>query len=132
METIILMILLNFSHPLTPEQQAQIEALTGQRLERVIDLHVQFDHAAPYLPQLAALLQGLPLGPQELQSAPLIVSLPSFNVIAALVLAELHGRMGYFPPVLRLRPLEGSLPPRFEVAEVLNLQGVRDAARKER
>ena len=126
------MILLNFSHPLTPEQQAQIEALTGQRLERVIDLHVQFDHAAPYLPQLAALLQGLPLGPQELQSAPLIVSLPSFNVIAALVLAELHGRMGYFPPVLRLRPLEGSLPPRFEVAEVLNLQGVRDAARKER
>lgn len=126
------MILLNFSHPLTPEQQAQIEALTGQRLERVIDLHVQFDHAAPYLPQLAALLQALPLDPQELQSAPLIVSLPSFNVIAALVLAELHGRMGYFPPVLRLRPLEGSLPPRFEVAEVLNLQGVRDAARKER
>jgi len=126
------MILLNFSHPLTPEQQAQIEALTGQRLERVIALPVQFDHAAPYLPQLAARLQGLPLGPQELQSAPLIVSLPSFNVIAALVLAELHGRMGYFPPVLRLRPLEGSLPPRFEVAEVLNLQGVRDAARKER
>jgi hypothetical protein len=40
--------------------------------------------------------------------------------------------MGYFPPVLRLRPVEGALPPRFEAAETLNLQGVRDAARKKR
>ena len=48
------------------------------------------------------------------------------------MLAELHGRLGYFPPVLRLRPVEGALPPRFEVAEILNLQDVRDAARAKR
>ena len=30
--------------------------------------------------------------------------LPSLNFIAALLLAELHGRMGYFPPVARTRP----------------------------
>jgi hypothetical protein len=48
------------------------------------------------------------------------------------VLAELHGRMGYFPPVLRLRPVEQALPPRYELAEVINLQAVRDSARKER
>lgn len=126
------MILLNFSHPITPDQQEQIEALINQKVERVIALPVQFDHAAPYLPQLAQVMEELPLAPQELQSAAILVNLPSFNAIAALVLAELHGRMGYFPPVVRLRPVEGAIPPRYEVAEVLNLQSVRDAARMRR
>jgi hypothetical protein len=40
--------------------------------------------------------------------------------------------MGYFPPVVRLRPVAGSLPPRYEVAEILNLQAIRDEARKRR
>jgi hypothetical protein len=57
------------------------------------------------------------------------VVLPSLNFIAALLLAELHGRMGYFPPVVRTRPVEGSLPRRFEVAEILDLQGRRETAR---
>jgi len=54
------------------------------------------------------------------------------NFITALPLAALHGRMGYFPPVIRLRPAADSLPPRYEVVEILNLQAVRDAARQER
>ncbi len=40
--------------------------------------------------------------------------------------------MGYFPACIRLRPVPESLPPRFEVAEILNLQAVRDAARQGR
>jgi hypothetical protein len=126
------MILLNFSHPITPEQQKQVEDLISQPVEKIIDLPVQFDHAQPYLTQLAQVFEKLPLTPQELQSAAIILNLPSFNTIAALVLAELHGRMGYFPPVVRMRPVEGAIPPRYEVAEVLNLQGVRDAARNRR
>jgi hypothetical protein len=124
------MILLNFSHPFTSEQKEQLESILGQKIERVIHLPVQFDHAAPYLPQLAQVMEKIPLSPQELQSAAIVVNLPSFNAIAALALAELHGRMGYFPPVLRLKPVEGALPPRYEVAEVMNLQAVRDDARK--
>ena len=126
------MILLNFSHPFTPEQQAQLEAILGQQVDQVIHLAVQFDHHADYLPQLVQVMEKIPLTPQELQSAAIIVNLPSFNAIAALVLAELHGRMGYFPPILRMRPVEGSIPPRYEVAEVLNLQSVRDTARTKR
>jgi hypothetical protein len=49
---------------------------------------------------------------------------PSLNVIAVTLLAELHGRMGYFPPVVRLLPVAGSVPPRFEVAEMISLQAV--------
>jgi hypothetical protein len=126
------MILLNFSHPFTPEQLAQLEGLVGQKIAQVIHLPVQFDHAAPYLPQVAQVMSKLTLSPQELQSAAIVVNLPSFNAIAALALAELHGRMGYFPPIVRMRPVEGAIPPRYEAAEVLNLQGVRDVARTRR
>ena len=126
------MILINFSHPLTDAQLAQVSNLTGQPVDPVIDLPVQFDNDQPFEPQLAALLAGLSLPAEVLQTEPLLVNLPSLNFIASLLLAELHGRMGYFPPVLRLRPAPGSLPPRYEVAEILNLQAVRDAARRKR
>ncbi len=126
------MLLLNFSHPITPAQKAQIQALTGSFLDQVIDLPIHFDHEQPFQPQLQKALQAVSLDPQEWQTAPILVNLPSFNYIAAITLAELHGRMGYFPPILRLKPAADALPPRFEVAEIINLQALRDAARKER
>ncbi len=126
------MILLNYSHPLTPGQIAQVERLTGQAVSQVIALPVQFDPAQPFDPQLHALQSRLGLSPEELQTEQVLVNPPSLNFIAAQVLADLHGRMGYFPPILRLRLVEGSLPPRYEAAEVLNLQALRDEARKTR
>ncbi|MCL5999090.1 MAG: CRISPR-associated protein Csx15 [Chloroflexi bacterium] len=126
------MLLLNFAHPITPAQRARIEELAGQSVERVVDVPAQFDPAQPYAEQARALVEAAGLTSQEWQTLPLLVNLPSFNVIAALALAELHGRMGYFPTILRLRPIAGSTPPQFEVAEIINLQAVRDAARMQR
>lgn len=126
------MILLNFSHPLTPAQVEQVEALANRQIERVFELPVQFDHQQPFLPQLQALMAQVDLPPAAWSGGSILVNPPSLNFITALLLAELHGRMGYFPPVLRLRPVEGALPPRYEVAELLNLQFVRDIARKNR
>ncbi|MBI3243455.1 MAG: hypothetical protein HYZ49_14315 [Chloroflexi bacterium] len=126
------MILLNFSHPLTPDQLEAISRLTGQTVERVIAAPAQFDHQQPFEQQLAALMAQIELSPDEWQTASIVVNPPSLNFITALVLAELHGRMGYFPPVARLRPVKDALPPRYEVAEVLNLQSARDAARTRR
>ncbi len=126
------MIVLNFSHPLTPEQLAQVEALTGQQVGQVIAVPVAFDHQQPFASQMRAILDRLPLSPEALQTESLLVNLPSLNYIAAVLLAELHGRMGYFPACLRMRPVEGSLPPGFEVAEILNLQAIRDEARQRR
>jgi hypothetical protein len=54
---------------------------------------------------------------------------PSLSVVAALVVAEVHGRCGYFPAVLHLKPVPHTTPPQFAVAETVNLQVVRDAAR---
>jgi hypothetical protein len=126
------MILLNFSHPLTPDQRAAIEQLTGTPLTQELHAPAQFDHQQPYAPQLAALMAQVPLSAAQWQSEPIAVVPPSLNFIAVLLLAELHGRMGYFAPVVRLRPVAGAVPPRFEVAELLNLQALRDAARTRR
>ena len=123
------MILLNFSHPITAAQRGQIEALAGQPIGREIALMPQFDEQQPFGPQTDRLLAQIDLLPAQWQGEPILVVLPSLNFIAALLLAELHGRMGYFPPAVRTRPVEGSLPRRFEVAEILDLQARREAAR---
>ena len=126
------MILLNFSHPLTDEQVKEIEAITGQKVAEVRSEMPQFNHQQPFVPQAEALAEACQLTPQEWQTTPLLVVPPALNFIAVVLLAELHGRMGYFPPVVRLRPLEGRTPTRYQVAEVVNLQQVRDDARTRR
>ena len=126
------MILINCSHPLTPDQHEQIERLTHQSVERVISLPDQFDHGLPFAPQLSELMQRVDLSAEQWQTESILVNPPSLNFTAAMLLADLHGRMGYFPPVLRIRPVNKSLPPRYEVAEILNLQVLRDAARAHR
>jgi hypothetical protein len=126
------MILLNFAHPLTSDHLRQIEALTGQAVERVVEINSQIDPQQPLVPQVVALADEAGLSPAEWQSLPLLVNPPSLNFIAVTLLAELHGRCGYFPAHLRMRPVPESIPPRYEVAEVINLQAVRDAARQKR
>jgi hypothetical protein len=126
------MILINFSHPLTESQREQLESLTGTSVTRLIELMPHFDEQAPFMPQLAALLDQIDLTSAQWQGEPILVVLPSLNFIAALLLAELHGRMGYFPPVVRTRPVVDSLPRRYEIAEILDLQLVRDQARQKR
>jgi hypothetical protein len=125
-------ILLNFSHPLTDEQLARVEALIGSSVECVVDLTAHFDHTRPFTEQVTALADRAGLSSHEWQTLPLVVNPPAFNFIAVALLAELHGRMGYFPTVLRLRPVPESTPPRFEVAELINLQAIRDTARERR
>ncbi len=126
------MILLNFSHPLTPDQCAQLEALTGQPLARVSDIPSQIDPQQPLAPQVAALVAHTGLSPVEWQTLPLLVVPPALNFSAVVLLAEIHGRCGYFPPCVRLRPVRDSLPRRYEVAEILDLQTIREQARRQR
>jgi hypothetical protein len=122
-------ILLNFSHPLTADHLAQLATRADHAVDRVVDVPVQFDVTVSFETQVRALVDGIGLSPVEWQTAPILVNPPALNVIAVTLLAELHGRMGYFPPVVRLRPMAGSLPPRFEVAEIINLQAMREQAR---
>jgi hypothetical protein len=126
------MLLLNLSHPLTTSQLEQVEALSGKRITEVKNIAVHFDAAKPYTGQSVSLVDSIGITPQQWQNEPILLNPPSFNFIAMTVLAELHGRMGYFPPCLRLRPVRDSLPPQFEVAEILNLNEIREHARTRR
>ncbi len=128
------MILLNFSHPLTDAQRGQIEALIGnyQAIGRELAAMPQFDEQQPFAPQMNALLAQIDLTPAQWQGEPILVVLPSLNFIAAALLAELHGRMGYFPPAVRTKPVAGAVPRQFEVAEILDLQAIREEARTRR
>jgi hypothetical protein len=126
------MIIINFSHPFAQEHLRQIESLTRQPVTVVHDIDCQLDTDEPLASQVIKMVSQVPLIGKEWQTLPLIINLPSLNYAAALVLTELHGRMGCFPACLRLRPVTGSVPPRYEVAEILNLNELRREARERR
>lgn len=126
------MLLLNFGHPLTDVHLARIREIAGREIERVLSVPTQFDQARPFDEQVRELLATVPLTPEQWQTTPLIINPPSLAPITAVLLAEIHGRSGFFPTILRWRPIVGSVPPQFEVAELLNLQAIRDAARTRR
>lgn len=126
------MITLNFAHPLTTAHLAQLEALAGRPAERVLTIDSQIDPQQALAPQIAALADACGLSAFEWQTEPLLVVPPALNFSAVALLAELHGRCGYFPAQVRLRPVPGSMPPRYEVAEIVDLQAIRDAARERR
>lgn len=126
------MLILNFAHPLTEEHLAVIEGLAQQPVGRVVECPAQFDPQLPFAPQVEALLEEVGLSPREWQTLPLLVNLPALNYIAGIVVAMIHGRAGYFPTMLRLRPVANTMPLRFEVAELVDLQGLRDREREKR
>ncbi len=127
-----LMVVLNFSHPVTPAQQEQIETLTGLAIARLIDVALQMDNSRPFAQQVGALADATGLTPEEWQNSALLVNPPGYAPAAVCLLAEIHGRSGHFPAIVRIRPGAGSMPTLYEVAEILDLQGMRDDARKQR
>ena len=126
------MLILNFTHPLTPEQRAQIEALAQTSIEEVRTIPVQIDQAEPLEPQITTIVDAVGLSSEEWQTRPFLVNPPGYAPAAFVLLAELHGRIGHFPSLIRLRPLPGSTPTVYEVAELINLQSIREEARRRR
>ncbi len=125
------MILLNYAHPLTPEQREQLAALLGASPE-LHDIPVQIDRSQSMAEAALRLVEAANLTPHAWQTMPLLINPPGLAPLALALIAELHGRCGYFPPILNIRPVAGALPPRYEVAEIVNLQTIREAARGRR
>ncbi len=123
--------LLNFAHPLTSEQMTAFTEAIGVP-DQVTRVPLHFDTELPFADQVRDLLDSLPISTQEWQAEAWVIVPPSLNVITAVLLAELHGRMGHFPAVLRLRPERGAVTTRYVFAEVINLEAVRTDARQKR
>jgi hypothetical protein len=125
------MLILNFTHPLTSEQCATIEQLAGDSVEEVRAISVQINQSEPLTEQVVIFVNAAHLSADEWQTRHLLNNPPGYAPAAFVLLAELHGRIGHFPSVIRLRPQHDPLAG-YEVAELLNLQAIRDAARKRR
>lgn len=125
------MLILNFTHPLTDEHTAQIATLAGTMIDEIRTIPVQIDQAEPLEAQISAIVDAVQLTSEEWQTRPLLINPPGYAPAAFVLLAELHGRIGHFPSLIRMRPKAGPVPA-YEVAELLNLQAVREAARKRR
>jgi hypothetical protein len=125
------MLILNFAHPLTPEQQQQIEQFTGASIEEVRNIPVHIDQEQELGPQVVELVNAVGLTQEEWQSRVLLINPPGYAPVALVLFAELHGRRGHFPAVIRVRPKPGAVPT-FEIAEILNLQEIRNQARQRR
>jgi len=125
------MLILNFTHPLTTEQRAQVEALADTSIEEVRTIRVQIDQTEPLEPQIIDIVNAVGLSSEEWQTRSLLINPPGYAPAAFVLLAELHGRIGHFPSLIRLRPKPGPMTS-YEVTEILNLQTIREEARKRR
>lgn len=125
------MLVLNFSHPITDEQRARLAELAGAPVEDIRTIPVQIDQEQALEVQVRAIVDRAGLSPEEWQTRQLLINPPGYAPAAFVLLAELHGRIGHFPTLLRLRPRAGAVTT-YEVAELLNLQTIRDESRRHR
>ncbi len=125
------MLILNFTHPLIPEQREQIEVLAHASIDEIRTIPVQIDQNEPLEPQITAIVDAVGLSSEEWQTRSLLINPPGYAPAAFVLLAELHGRIGLFPTLIRLRPKSGPVTT-YEVAELLNLQTIREIARRRR
>jgi hypothetical protein len=126
------MIVVNFSHALTTQQQEQLFCLTGRKITAILDVPTMFDLGRLFAEQTTELVDTVSLTRDQWQTETLLIVLPPYAPITATTLAELHGRMGYFPAIARIRPIPDSKPTKFEVADLINLQAIRENARMRR
>jgi len=125
------MLILNFSHPFTNDQCAQIEALANKAIDEVRTISMHINQSEPLNAQIVAIVDSIAIASDEWQTRPLLINPPGYAPAAFALLAELHGRIGHFPSLIRLRPKPGPITT-YEVAELLNLQVIREQARQRR
>ena len=128
------MLILNYAHPFTPAMLKQIATHlnVGVTVLEERQIKTQIDRDLPMPLEVARLVEESGLSASDLQTMPFILNPPGLALAALCMIAEFHGRTGFFPSVLNIVPVANSTPPVFEVRGVLNLQSVREAAREKR
>jgi hypothetical protein len=127
-------LIINFSgHPVLPGQQKDIGQMMHWPTPEIINVslgNVAEDHN--FVSTIEKAVEKVALSPEEWQSTPIVVIAAGYSAVWSVVLAELHGRLGYFPDVVRLRPASTVSNEKFEVAEIMNLREIRHNSRDKR
>ncbi len=123
--------IVNFSHPLTDEQcRAICKTVKSDVVVHQVDVHI--DRTISVTEHAVRIVDAVPLNAEQWQTASLAIIPPGLAVLACTVLAEIHGRAGYFVPLVVMRPVTQSVPPRFEFHQIIDLFSQREHARQHR
>lgn len=128
------MIIINFSHPITPEQIEQIEKLyyeqyeLTEKVEQVIDIPVAIQNDKPIMTQVNDLIRQFQaaITPAQGNDEVVLINLPGLAIVAAIIAVWLvdSGYFNYTPLVMRVAPVAGSLPPKFNVVELVEIEAI--------
>jgi hypothetical protein len=126
--------ILNFAHPLTPVMLEQTATLLGISTEQISEhrVNVQIDRTQAISLEIAKIVDNLGFSSEDWQTKAFVVNLPGLAIAAGVLIAEIHGRAGFFPSVLSMTPTPNSPTPSFQVTEIIALQTVREYARAKR
>jgi len=127
-------IVLNFSgHPVLSGQRKDIQNNMGWPSIEVLDVSMgTVSEDENFLKTAIRKVDDIDLLPNEWQTYPLVVIPSGYAPLWSALLAEVHGRLGHFPDVVRLRPSPQGEKEKFEVAEILDLRDIRHRARAKR
>ncbi len=115
--------IINFSHPVQ-NNRPDIEAIVADEYQ-VFSVAVQLDQNAPSLAAQIAdcIVEAKAKAGGNIRNIDCII-LPGLAV-GAVMIVEAFCQSGYIPNILRMAPVKGALPPRFEAVEVVRLRQPR-------
>lgn len=122
------MIILNLAEPLSTEDASVIAALAGRRLRGVRNFQPKFSDDLPLAPQVRNFVDLMGFSPKEWQTMSMVLCLPEDSVVATIIVAEVAGRRGRTPTVVRFRSDAGS--GKREPSELISLHEVRKDAQQ--
>ena len=127
-------LILNFSgHPVSPGQQQAIEKQMQWTSSSVVDVRLgNVPEDNTFEAAITKAIDRTELSPEEWQTTPIVAVPAGYPAVWSVILASLHGRLGHFPDVARLRPTPPGSGEKYEVAEILNLREHRHASRGKR
>lgn len=126
------MYLLNFGHPISPEHLEDLRTRFEVAVQQVVPIPVHWREDASFAELAAEALDKAGLNTHRLQTESTLINLPGHSAVAAALLAELHGRIGHFPAVIRWQAAHDGAVSAYVIAEVLNLNKIRHQARQQR
>jgi hypothetical protein len=115
------MLLLNFGSKIGQIEIEQINALSHDKITEWVYLPVDPYNQAPFQQQLSGLYKKAKLTNEDFMKQTLVLNLPASALNAAIILADIHGRTGKFPLVIRLRPAMFGIRVRSDVVDLLDL-----------
>lgn len=126
------LLVLGFSHPITDPQKPEIAQLLGCQVSdiefREGSRQYEYTTVEELIDTVRAQIDFMKISAADWQKTRIVVNLPAHSAGAMIALTEMHGRMGFFPEVLRLELGEDKA---YHATEEIDLEIIRHKALRE-